>query len=868
MEKDAVKEPFWSLPVDEALTILESSREGLGAEEARIRRERFGRNMIPERASATLPGLIARQFASPFILVLVCAGGATVVLREWIETGVIFAAVAVNAALGFYQEYKAESALARLHSYIHTRARMRRPEGERECDAEELVPGDILRLQTGDQVPADARVIFSRGLGVDEAVLTGESLPVAKDVAALPPGTGLAERASMLYRGTLVLEGVADAVVTATGSETEFGRIARLIGTAARTPTPLERAIARFSARAGAALAALVAVLFGIGIWAGHGIFETFLIAVAVAVSAVPEGLPVALTVILAVGVERLARRRAVVRRLLAAETLGSTTLILTDKTGTLTQAKMELAAVIPYGGSGHTDELLASALRNTDVVVENPGEPPERWKIFGRPIETALVRGAALRGISAAPLAARAGPHDQLPFNSTRKFSVTVWPQASGFRTIIFGAPDILLPFTHLPQEEAERVRMELDTRAASGERVLGVAVKESAHHEKMAEGAVFRNFRFLGFLAFRDPLRAGVPAAIGRMRQAGVRTVIMTGDHRGTAEAIARSLGMIDGAGAVLTGDDLRYLRREEWVSRSREVSVWARVTPEQKVQILEFYQRQGEVVAMTGDGVNDAPALERADIGVALGSGTEVAKSAADLVLLDDSFETIVAAIEEGRRILDNIRKVIVYLLSGALDELLLIGGALVAGIALPLTALQILFVNFFTDSFPALALAFEEGIDGLGSKPRTLDRNLFDRAVRFQIVVIGISTSALLFLLYYFLLARGFPPAVVRTFTFASFATYTLFLSFSVRSLERSVFTYNPFSNRYLSVGAGFGVLLTAGAVYLPAGQRIFDTVPLSLPWLVAVAGVGILNILAVEFGKWILRTGTLRGGRKD
>ena len=283
-----------------------------------------------------------------------------------------------------------------------------------------------------------------------------------------------------------------------------------------------------------------------------------------------------------------------------------------------------------------------------------------------------------------------------------------------------------------------------------------------------------------------------------------------------------------------------------------------MYARVTPEQKSEIVAWYQSQGEVVALTGDGVNDAPALARADIGIALGSGSEVAKSAADLVLLDDSFETIVAAIEEGRKILDNIRKVIVYLLSDTLDELLLIGGALIMGLPLPLSALQILFVNFFSDSFPALALAFEQGVDGLGKRPRTLDRNLFDRTMRVMIVVIGFSTSALLFLFYYTLLRWGFDPALVRTFIFASFATYTLFLSFSVRSLERSIFTYDPFSNRFLVVGAGIGIVLTAWAVYVPFAQHIFGTVPLPLPWVFGVVGVGLLNILAVEAGKWLLQ----------
>lgn len=845
------------MTADEATAALESSRNGISKAEAAARLARFGPNAIPERAAVSTVSLAVRQLMNPLILALIGAGLVTIILREWVEAGVIVAAVAVNAALGFYQEYKAESALARLHGLIHTRARVRRREGEEEIPAEDVVPGDVIRLMPGDQVPADARILFSHDLETNESVLTGESLPVVKSEPPLPVETAVAERASMVYRGTLVTEGVGDAVVTATAAATEFGTIAGLIASGHRAPTPLERAIARFAARTGVVLAVLIAALFALGIRFGYGFFDTFLIAVAVAVSAVPEGLPVALTVILAVGVTRLVRRRAVVRRLLAAETLGSTTLILTDKTGTLTSAHMELSSVAARGGEARERALLAAALANTDVVVENPGDPPDAWRMFGRPIETALVRGAALRGVTAEH-GARAGLTDQLPFNSARKYSATVYPADGGHRTVLFGAPDVLLPFTDMDAGDAAALRAELDARAVSGERVLGVAIKTTRSPEAIRDGASFSGFRFLGLLGFRDPLRPGVPAAIRKMGDAGVKTVMVTGDHRGTAEAVARAAGIMHDGDAVLTGEDLRYLKPEEWQARARDVSVWARVTPEQKAVLVAYYQSQGEVVALTGDGVNDAPALTRAEIGIALGSGTEVAKSAADLVLLDDSFETIVAAIEEGRKILDNIRKVIVYLLSDALDELLLIGGALLAGFPLPLTALQILFVNFFSDSFPALALAFEEGVDDLGRKPRKLDRNLFDRAMRLQIVVIGVATSLLLFVLYAILLAWGLPEPLVRTFTFASFATYTLFLAFSVRSLERSIFTYNPFSNMFLTAGAGVGMALTLLAVYLPWGNRVFDTVPLPLPWLLGVIAVGLINILAVEAGKRLVR----------
>ncbi len=849
-----VKEPFWAVSPEEALRLLATRSEGLSAGEVSQRRSVFGSNAIPEKNAVRAPALLLRQVASPLVLVLIAAGCATIVLREWVETGVIFAAVIANSVLGFYQEYKAESALARLHSYIHTRARVRRREGEEEVRAEDLVPGDIIRVRQGDQVPADARVIFSQSLEADEAVLTGESLPVGKQANALSPETGLAERSSMLYRGTLVTEGVGDAVVTAIGADTEFGRIALLISSSKRAPTPLERAISRFASRTGAVLAVLIAGLFMLGVWFGYGVAETFLIAVAVAVSAVPEGLPVALTMILAVGVERLAARKAVVRRLLAAETLGSTTVILTDKTGTLTQARMELSAVVPYAGA-EEKELLKAAVTNTDVVIENPGDAPESWNMFGRPVEVALVRGAALRGVSPAE---RPMLIDQMPFNSVRKFSATLSASDRGFRMVLFGAPDVLIGFADMSDAKQADMRKELERRTSLGERVLGTAIKETSHREDIHAEHYLHGFHFLGLLSFRDPLRPGVAGAIRRIASAGVRTIMVTGDHRGTAEYIARTLGIAREGQATLTGDDLRDLKPEEWQSRAKDVSVYARVTPEQKTAIVAWYQSQGEVVALTGDGVNDAPALTRAEIGIALGSGSDVAKSAADLVLLDDSFETIVSAIEEGRKILDNIRKVIVYLLSDALDEVLLIGGALVMGLPLPLSALQILFVNFFSDSFPALALAFEQGVDGLGKKPRTLDRNLFDRTMRVVIVAIGFSTSALLFLFYYVLLKWGFDPLLVRTFIFASFATYTLFLSFSIRSLERSIFTYNPFSNRYLTAGAGIGIILTLWSVYMPFAQYIFGTVSLPFPWVLGVIGVGLLNILAVEAGKYFLR----------
>ncbi len=856
---DSIKHPFWSMSVEEVFETLKARETGLLPEEMGARQKLFGENLIREKRRLTPFKIFIRQLRSPLILVLVAAGMITIFLKEWVSASVIFAAVAVNTVLGFWQEDKAETALTLLKTYVRTRARVRRGRAEREIDAAELVPGDVIRVSQGDRVPADARVIFSNNLEVDEAVLTGESLPEDKGPDKLGAGTGLGERKSILYSGTLVMQGIADAVVTATGSDTEFGKIAALVASGERERTPLQRAISRFVLWSGAGLAALVLLLFGLGLYFGYELFEMFLISVAIAVSAVPEGLPVALTVILAIGVQRLALRKGVVRRLLAAETLGSTSIILTDKTGTLTQAKMKLTEVVPMAKNISRREFLEEALVNIDVVIENPESSFGEWRVFGRALEVSLALGAAAEGVRLPDVRGKTDVVDRLPFSSEYKFSATVSVFTKNARLVLLGAPEILLLYTDLEDKEKERVLQEINRRASAGERIIGVASRMLKTSEvKIPKELKFEALSFDGLLTFRDPLRPSVAGAIRRIGAAGVRTVIVTGDHRGTAEAVARDLGLIDGAGAVLTGDELKFLKKEELMHRADRVAVFARVTPEDKLNLTKLYKEKGEVVAVTGDGINDAPALQEADIGVAVGSGTDVTKGAADLIILDDNFETLVAAIEEGRRVLDNIRKVVVYLLSSVFDELFLIGGALVMGVALPLNALQILFVNFFSDSFPAIALAFEEGVDGLGSRPRRLRKNLFDREVKFLIFIIGAISSAALFVLYFILLQKGFSGELVRTFIFASFASYTLLLIFSIRSLSRSIFSYNPFSNLYVVAGSLLGFLLTALTVYVPFLQNIFDTVPLPPLWALGVLGVGAANILAIELGKWTFR----------
>lgn len=848
--------PFWALSDAETVRTLETDiKGGLAENEAKARLGIFGANIIEKTKEVFWFPVLLNQFKSPLILILAFAGGITFFISHYRDMFFILSAVAVNVALGFYQEFKAEKALEELKTYLKQRARVIRDGVEREIEAADLVPGDIIRLNQGDRVPADGRLVFVNDFQVDEAILTGESLPVSKAIESVDINSSLGDQFSMVFAGTLVTQGVATAVVCRTDFSTELGKIAVLVAESQREETPLQGAIRRFSMQAGIFLTVLTVVIFVVGIASGYSKLDMFLTSVAIAVSAIPEGLPVAMTVILAVGVQRMVKRKGVVRKLVAAETLGSATVILTDKTGTLTMAKMELGKLLPAGVSER--ELLKLALVNTNVLIENPEDSPLEWRMSGRAIETALVRSAAMGGTFAEKAKEEVSILNSLPFNAVNKFSATLARIDGKHVVVCLGAPDILVEHSHLSDEEKKAMQEKIGLLAAAGELVLGVAMKEITSKEDFTfmEDFDLTGVFFRGLITLRDPIRPTAKGAIERVGLFGIRTVIMTGDHRGTAEAVAREVGIELGEGSVIDAIELRALTDAELKNRLPALRVIARVSPLDKMRVVKALQELGEVVAMTGDGVNDAPSIKQADIGIAMGSGTEVARDVADLVLLDDNFETITAAVEEGRQIMSNLRKVLVYLLSNVADALILIGGSLLTGVALPLNALQILWVNFFSDSFPAVAFAFERGLDGRHpAHARGKGVVLFDPLSRFLIIFIGLSTSVLLFALYWILLRMGFAPEIVRTFIFASFGTYTLFLAFSVRSFDKSIFKYSLFSNRYMAWGVGVGLVLMAAAIYVPVLQSVFGTVALSAYWLSGVLLVGILSIALVELSK--------------
>ena len=850
---------FWNIPLNEVEDILNTDlQKGISESEASERLAHYGKNTIESSKRTGAFKIFLSQLKSPLIIVLIIAGVITLSISHFRDSAFIFIAVIVNSILGFYQENKAERALSELKTYLKQKTRVVRDGIEKEVDAETIVPGDVIRLAQGDRVPADARILLTNDIQIDEAILTGESLPVSKQNSIVPENTPLEDRVNIIFAGTLVTQGVCNAIVYRTEKSTELGKIATLIAEAEKESTPLQAAIKKFSLKASMFLGLLTLVIFIIGVSAGYSSLEMFLISVAIAVSAIPEGLPISLTVILAVGVVRMAKRKGVVRKLVAAETLGSTTVILTDKTGTLTMAKMVMSRVISFGID--EEKLLLRALTNANVLIENPTDIPEEWRMNGRIMEKSLVQSAALRGIALADIVNKKNIIESLPFNAIQKFSASLINEQGSYVIVFFGAPDILIEHSLLNTDEQKALLKQIESYAISGERVLGVASKTipSLDGFQLKDKNFMDGLSLDGLVTFKDPIRSGIRDTLKQVEAAGIKTVIMTGDHRGTAIAVAKEIGLKLEKHSVLDASELISIPEDVLKERLRYVNVISRVTPFDKLRIAKLFQENGEIAAMTGDGVNDAPSIKQVDVGIAMGSGTEVAQSVADLVLLDDNFQTIVAAIEEGRQILSNIRKVLVYLLSNVTDGLILIGGSLLMGVPLPLNALQILWVNFFTDSFPAISFAFEKESNGLNQKPRNIKTGLFDPLMKFLILVIGITTSALLFVIYITLLKLGHDERLVRTFIFAAFGTYTLFVAFPVRSLEKSMFSINFFSNKYLSAGVLAGLALMIAAVYVPILQSLFDTVSLPPIWVLGVLCVGIFNIALIESAKWIFR----------
>ncbi|HLC99555.1 MAG TPA: HAD-IC family P-type ATPase, partial [Patescibacteria group bacterium] len=762
-----------------------------------------------------------------------------------------------------------------------------------EIDAAEVTIGDIVMLRLGDRVTADGRLIEVNDLEVNEASLTGESLPVLKSIDALEVGKAVPDRKNMVHKGTVVTQGTGEFVVTAVGVETEVGKIAEQI---VRTPdenTPLQAVLERFSRRLGLIVVGFALAVFLFGVTVGRSSFEMFQIAVALAVAAIPEGLVVAVTAVLAIGMQRLLRRQGLVRNLLAAETLGSTTVICVDKTGTLTEGEMRLSRVVlPHreNGSAHhhyqemiesqekRDEqvfhLLRSALLISDATVERIDEQ-KGWKAFGNPTEKAILLACAELGVFKKDLEQEFPRIDNLPFNSRTKYSATLHRLNQNQNALyVMGGPEIILARCLAVQVGGQsatldgawrkKLEKEFESLSQSGLRMIGVGMRKVSSHSnriEKQENQLVNQLTFLGFIAFRDPIRYHVKDAIRLCQEAGVRVMMITGDHRLTAQAIAGEVGLSVHSKNIIEGSELLEMSDEKLRERVKTATVFARTLPSDKLRIVNALKANGEIVAMTGDGVNDAPALMRADIGVALGSGTDVAKDSADLVLMDNNFSTIVRAVAEGRVIFDNIRKITLYLISDSFGQVGLIAAALLFGLPLPLTAAQILWINLVTDSLPSIALTAEGGEveDLMKEKPRESTRPILDRKRKVLVGFISLFIALAGIILFYAVFKTTNDLAKAQTMVFALMGLTTLFLVFSVRTLRRSIVSLQTFQNAYLLLAVMVGFLLLLVPIYHPAFQRIFGTVALQADEWGLIAGIVIGAITLVEILKIVFRS---------
>ncbi len=851
---------------------------GLTEKEARARLEKFGPNELPRKKSAGWFIILLRQFASPFMYILIFAAIVSIAFADWVDAGVIAAAIIVNSIVGFIQEYKASEALEKLRSMVQPKVHVRRQGEDKMVDARKVVPGDILILESGDHIAADARVLVSHSLEVNEAALTGESLPISKSDEPVVAGTVLAERKDMVYTGTVVTNGRGRAVVVATALDTELGKIAKMVKETKEEKTPLQVQLARLARVLTFIFVGISLLIFAFGVAVGRSVFEMFLTAVALAVAAVPEGLLVAVTAIFAIGMQRILKRRALVRRLVATETLGSVSVICTDKTGTITEARMEVSDIVSckeilsekkLDDAELTKEavmaLKIAALCN-DAVVSHEEEGLEKLEITGSPTEVALMRSAIMGYLEKWALDEEYERFFEIPFDSKNKYMATLntWTEKS--RAILLkGAPEVVIDFCDkvcLGNEEQEltEVKRQLLLKRAKemtrrGLRVLSVAYKKVSGEKEAIDGGDLKNCVFVGLFGLRDPIRVDAKETVEKARKAGVRTVIITGDHPDTAIAIAKEAGVSSNRERTMLGREIDQLSDDELREKVEGVDVYARVEPAHKVRIVNAWRQSGAVVAMTGDGVNDAPALKAADIGVALGTGTDVAKETADIVLLDNALTTIIAAIEQGRVIFDNIRKTTVFLLANGFTEMILVGGAVLMGYPLPLLPAQILWVNLITDGFPSVALTFEPGDPNVMKEPpRPRTEAILNRDMKMLIFLIAVIADLVLFAIFLYLFSHH-PIEYIRTIMFTAVAISSLIYVFSIKSFRHSIIHTNIFSNRLLVIGVMVGLGLQIMVVTVPFFQHVFDTVPLHLyDWLLLVM-IGSVKFVVIETAKW-------------
>ena len=889
--------------------------KGLSDKEAAERLAKYGPNELKGKPHATIWEMLLEQFKDFLVLILIGASIVSAFVGEVADSLVIIVIVVLNAALGVFQEAKAEKAMEALQKMAAPNSKVIRDGNIQTVPSRELVVGDIVLLEAGDYVPADVRILESMNLKVEEASLTGESVPVEKETVAIDHEASLADRHNMGYMGTVVTYGRGKAVIIGTGMNTEIGKIAQMISSFEEQSTPLQEKLADFGKILGILCLAVCAVVFVLGIYQGYRdgnltmdeVTLLFMTAVSLAVAAIPEGLPAVVTIVLAIGMQRMVKKNSIVKKLHAVETLGSTTVICSDKTGTLTQNQMTVVRLFADGqllevsGEGYSPEgnfsregkplqataepglnllLQGSALCN-DAILQPTDE--KGWKIAGDPTEGALVVVAAKAGYDRDSINEKFPRVQEIPFDSSRKMMTTFHQMPDGsVRAFVKGAPDILLnrckhistrgQITEVNDADRANIAAANSAMAKQALRVLAVAYRDfPAVPANLEPTQIEADLTFLGLLGMIDPPRSEARDAVKICKQAGIRAIMITGDYRDTALAVAMDLGIAEGEHQIVTGQELNAMCKDEICQVVKKASVFARVSPEHKVAIVEAFQANGQIAAMTGDGVNDAPALKKADIGVAMGiTGTDVTKETADMVLTDDNFASIVAAVEEGRVIFANIRKFVFFLMSCNLAEIFVIFFAMIMGWPIPLLPIQLLWLNLVTDAFPALALGMEKPEPGVMEQdPRDPQEPIMNSNMKKMILiqstvltfaVLGSFGYALKYLTPGFTFGAPLTPdldlSMARTFAFATMISAELLRAYTTRSEHYSVFKIGLFSNKYMNMGVGLSFALLALALYGPL-HAIFRTQILGLAEWAVVGGFAILPFVAGEIGKQFL-----------
>ncbi|MCC4765662.1 calcium-transporting P-type ATPase, PMR1-type [Methanosarcina sp. DH1] len=879
---------YYDEAADAVLKTLDTSEEtGLSSEEAEKRLEKYGKNELKEEEKTSVVKLFLSQFKSFLIIILIAAALVSAFLGEFVDAFVILFTVILAGVLGFVQEYRAEESIKLLKSLTSPEALVLRDGKEVKVLSSLLVPGDILLLQAGDRIPADARLLEALSLQIDESSLTGESVPVEKNTAIFPPETPQPDRKNIAYTGTSVTYGRGKAVITATGMSTAFGKLAGLLEEIERERTPLQEKLDQFGRWLGIATLIVVAFVAILGIIEGFDPFEMFLWGVALAVAAIPEALPAVVTVGLALGVRRMVKRHALVRKLPSVETLGSTNIICTDKTGTLTQNKMTVEKVYVNGtllkvtGEGykptgdffngdkpvsediHLHRLLATGtLCNDAGLFENEGV----WDITGDPTEGALVVAAAKEGIWKKALEEKHERKGEVPFSSERKMMTTLNSSEDGLYAYSKGAPEVILASCtkiflggheeELTPERKQEILNVVNDLANQTLRVMGFAYRKVP--EDILPEEAEKEMVFSGLMSMRDPPREEVKVGIATCTSAGIRTIMITGDHKTTAFAIARELGIFREGDLVLTGTELEALGDREFEEIVEKVSVYARVYPEHKLRVVEALKKKGYIVAMTGDGVNDAPALKAADMGIAMGiTGTDVSKEASSMILTDDNFASIVSAVEEGRNILKNIKNFIAYGLTCHIGLVIIVLVGVLAWHTLPVIAVQILWINLITDGLPPMALSMEAPDRGLmKQKPTKAKEGLVSRKMLTASLGLGALIAIQSIWILHESLNNGVSLPKIQTLIFTLVVISLMFNAFNWRSERYSVFSLGIFTNRSLIYAVLSTVLLQLAAVYVPIMQTAFRTVPLSLSDWAMIIPLASTTLIAMEFMKYL------------